>query len=149
MVKVFEDGMRAVLAVVCCTAVMVCGGVSGMDIEGVSASYTGGGSVYQQYANDYVVWRSDGARFIVDSFIDEYTKNGSVPELNDGRPELHVWLYLTSNSNVFEMEWGGTRPDGLEFLKCILNEYSRYGKESNYLTNEIMRILEASEYSIY
>lgn len=95
----------------------------------------------QQYIDDYNLWKSDGERFMAPSFIQEWVNTGVIPVLGDERPEFYAWLLLTSANNVFEMEWGGRRPDALEFLRQM-------NKALVHITKDVDDILANAAFSI-
>jgi hypothetical protein len=143
MVKVFEDGIRSVLAGVCCAAVVMCWGVSvvamDIDLKDLKTGERIEGHVVNfafQYAElakseyDYGnidLWIADGERFICDDFVHRYAKTGVIPEIADGRPELNEWLYGTIATGVF-YEWAADirYTDIKLFFQKMLNVYSPY-----------------------
>lgn len=65
--------------------------------------------IYQAYCSNYLIWKSDGERFLTESFINQYKEKQSVPLLNDGRPEFSEWLYhYTIGSDLFTSGWAYT-----------------------------------------
>jgi hypothetical protein len=150
MIKVFKGCVRSVLAGVCYAAVMMCSEVNGMDVieddefalkrlaDGTIVSYDYGDEFFNEYANyGFEKWKADGERFITSKFVNEYVSTGTIPILNDGRPELSAWFDYTVSSCVFVVEWGGARELSREVLQRILKTYSDYGGIPEYISSKV------------
>jgi hypothetical protein len=131
MVKMIKDDARAVLAGVCCVAVVFMSttedvnGVEYVDISKIIA-YNYGDNFMTEYANyGYDKWKADGDRFMTQSFIDEYIDTGVAPILNDGRPELKDWLEASAKTGLFDPGWSHTERTILakQFIESMLEAY--------------------------
>jgi hypothetical protein len=80
--------------------------------------------IYDNYCNDYRVWERDGERFMTEGFIAAWLRDGTVPLLNDGRPELEAWLGCTLGSAIFLVDWDqGSRDAAGDFAHSMKDKY--------------------------
>jgi hypothetical protein len=78
-------------------------------------------SLRNEYANyGFHIWKTDGQRFLEKSFLDEYSKTGVAPVLEDARPSIELWLNCTLSNNTFSLGWGWETRS--EFAKPFLEE---------------------------
>ena len=82
----------------------------------------------QEYANyGFCTWKQDGQRFLEASFLSEYTETGVAPVLEDGRPNIKLWLNCTLSHDTFFSGWGWEIRSELAkpFLEEMLSVFSK------------------------
>jgi hypothetical protein len=135
----FKCNVRDMFVGACCAAVMMCGGVSGMEDMHKSslkepidsnALLTYGVNAQNEYGADsyFDRWKTDGERFLTQDFITKCVNGKSIPLLNDGRPEFIEWLYGTNQNSVFFAKWGWeTRYEFAKpFIQLLLETYLKH-----------------------
>jgi hypothetical protein len=149
-------GGGVVRGALCAGAMLVtCDGVWGMmedserveEIRELPLTCDFGNTLFKEYANcGFCIWEKDGLRFLSQSFLDTYRTTGVAPILEDGRPNIRLWLDCTLYGNFFA-GWGTNRFEFAEpFLRNMLLTYSTLGigKDGGKFDNlsRIERILE-------
>lgn len=76
------------------------------------------------YVSDFYSWKKDGERFLTETFLNKYSEEGVIPEIDDGSPEFSEWISYTNVSGVFCVGgWNnGTRHNMAQpFIENMLN----------------------------
>lgn len=85
---------------------------------------------FSEYCKDdeesFEKWKSDGSRFMQKSFLED----GTLPLLNDGRPELIEWLTGTMSIG-FANKWGNYNRllKSIQFLRSMRDEFEKRMKK--------------------
>lgn len=79
---------------------------------------------YKIYVVDFYSWKCDGERFLTESFLNKYSEEGAIPQLNDGKPEFGTWISYTNASGGFCVggwNWGTRYDLARPFIENMLN----------------------------
>lgn len=118
-------------------------------------SYDFGNKLLNEYANcGFSIWEADGQRFLDQSFLDTYAEREVAPVLEDGRPNIGLWLDYTCSSNTFFVGWNWETRSKLAkpFLEHMLGVYSKLGVGTDGVPSHIdliRAILSGIEESIH